>query len=143
MTRAGFEPATSGLTSRCSTNRAIYSPIVAVSPFNLFGECQSEVIQPVTVGSIIYRRYMFGLSILPAVIQGVGMFLLPPSPRFLMQKGKESQARTVLQKLRGTELIEGELSVIRNSLLTELVSNKKTELCREMCCYLRLCFYYF
>ncbi|XP_071807805.1 solute carrier family 2, facilitated glucose transporter member 10-like [Asterias amurensis] len=64
-------------------------------------------------------RYMFGLSILPAVIQGVGMFLLPPSPRFLMQKGKESQARTVLQKLRGTELIEGELSVIRNSLLTE------------------------
>ncbi|XP_038057015.1 solute carrier family 2, facilitated glucose transporter member 10-like [Patiria miniata] len=64
-------------------------------------------------------RYMFGLSIIPALVQGVGMFLLPPSPRFLMQKGRETQARTVLQKLRGTELIEGELSNIRNSLLTE------------------------
>ncbi|XP_022097038.1 solute carrier family 2, facilitated glucose transporter member 10-like [Acanthaster planci] len=64
-------------------------------------------------------RYMFGLSVVPALVQGVGMLFLPPSPRFLMKKGRETQARMVLQKLRGTELVEGELSNIRNSLLTE------------------------
>ena len=32
---------------------------------------------------------MFSLSALPAVIQGIGMFFLPLSPRYLMLKKKE------------------------------------------------------
>ena len=39
---------------------------------------------------------MFSLSAIPAVIQGIGMFLLPPSPRYLMLKKREEQ---VLLKL--------------------------------------------
>ena len=34
---------------------------------------------------------MFSLSAIPAVVQGIGMFFLPPSPRYLMLKKKEEK----------------------------------------------------
>ena len=34
---------------------------------------------------------MFSLSAIPAVIQGIGMFFLPPSPRYLMLQKKEEK----------------------------------------------------
>lgn len=36
---------------------------------------------------------MFGLSAIPAAIQGVGMFFLPKSPRFLALTGKDAEVR--------------------------------------------------
>ncbi|XP_048581907.1 solute carrier family 2, facilitated glucose transporter member 10-like isoform X2 [Nematostella vectensis] len=36
-------------------------------------------------------RYMFGLSGVPALIQGIGMYFLPMSPRWLIVKGKDEQ----------------------------------------------------
>ena len=65
---------------------------------------------------------MFGLSAIPAAIQGIGMIFLPSSPRFLVQKGRDQQAHGVLQTLRGTSNVEGELNSIRNSLMSEQVS---------------------
>ena len=38
---------------------------------------------------------MFGLSGIPAVIQGVGMFFLPKSPRWLVVNGKDQQVLTL------------------------------------------------
>ena len=37
------------------------------------------------------RRYMFGLSGVPALIQGVGMFFLPHSPRWLIVNGQDEK----------------------------------------------------
>lgn len=64
---------------------------------------------------------MFGLSAIPAVIQGIGMYFLPMSPRFLMLKKKEEAASKVLKKLRGTSTVDKEISGIRVSLASEEV----------------------
>ncbi|XP_077991663.1 solute carrier family 2, facilitated glucose transporter member 12-like [Glandiceps talaboti] len=64
-------------------------------------------------------RYMFGLSVIPAVIQGIGMFVVPTSPRYLMSKKKDQEARVVLQKIRGSSNIDDELLQIRMSIQTE------------------------
>jgi hypothetical protein len=36
---------------------------------------------------------MFSLSAIPAAIQGVGMFFLPKSPRYLVLMGRDAEAR--------------------------------------------------
>ena len=41
---------------------------------------------------------MFSLSAIPAVIQGIGMFFLPPSPRYLMLKKKEEKVLLKIKK---------------------------------------------
>ena len=46
-------------------------------------------------------RWMFGLAAVPAVLFGVGMLLLPESPRWLALKGRTDAARAVLTRLRG------------------------------------------
>ncbi|XP_013380389.1 solute carrier family 2, facilitated glucose transporter member 10 isoform X2 [Lingula anatina] len=61
-------------------------------------------------------RYMFALSIVPALVQGIGMFFLPPSPRHLMLKRKEQQAQEVLQKLRGYSNVTVEWNAIKASV---------------------------
>jgi len=40
---------------------------------------------------VCWRRYMFGLSAIPAFIQGVGMFFLPQSPRWLIVNGQDDK----------------------------------------------------
>jgi hypothetical protein len=70
---------------------------------------------------VYFRRWMFGLSAIPAVVQGIGMFFLPMSPRFLMLKKRENDAVNVLKKLRGTNKIESEINGIRVSIASEKV----------------------
>eukprot|EP00045_Choanoeca_perplexa_P009769 m.95568 g.95568 ORF g.95568 m.95568 type:complete len:591 (-) comp15022_c0_seq1:135-1907(-) len=48
-------------------------------------------------------RYMFGLSVLPALIQGVGMLYLPKSPRWLVMRHRPYDAREALVKLRNLD----------------------------------------
>jgi len=64
---------------------------------------------------------MFALSALPAVVQGVGMFFLPRSPRYLMLRRQEVEAEVTLQKLRGTQCVQNEISAIRVSIASEKV----------------------
>ena len=58
--------------------------------------------QQITIFSVC-RRYMFGLSVIPAVLQGIGMFFMPPSPRFLFMTGKPAEVSilfiTITQQL--------------------------------------------
>lgn len=65
---------------------------------------------------------MFALSAIPAVVQGIGMFFLPMSPRFLMLKKKEEAATMVLQQLRGTSKVETEIIGMRISITSEKVT---------------------
>ncbi|KAI1415194.1 general substrate transporter [Hypoxylon sp. FL1857] len=61
-------------------------------------------------------RIPIALQMLWALILGVGLFVLPESPRYFVKKGKLDQAAKVLARLRGqpveSELIQDELAEI-------------------------------
>ncbi|KAM9338911.1 solute carrier family 2, facilitated glucose transporter member 12 [Symphorus nematophorus] len=65
--------------------------------------------------------YTFGLVIPPALLQMSVLMFLPPSPRFLVAKGKVEQARIVLARMRGgvQEHVEVELKDIQAGLKEE------------------------
>jgi sugar porter (SP) family MFS transporter len=53
-------------------------------------------------------RYMFGVALIPALILGIGMFMLPESPRWLFEHGQIAKARTVLSRSRSPEEVDRE-----------------------------------
>lgn len=61
-------------------------------------------------------RYMFLSGAIPALLFLVLLFWLPETPRYLMLKNKESEARDVLNQLGTSEETEKEIKEIRNSL---------------------------
>jgi len=58
-------------------------------------------------------RWMFGLAAVPAVLLLVGTLFQPESPRWLIRKGREAQAREVLSRTRDAAELEAELAEIR------------------------------
>jgi sugar porter (SP) family MFS transporter len=65
-----------------------------------------------TVGS---WRWPVGLAFVPALILLVGMYFLPETPRWLVSKGREDEARRVLERTRSDEEVEQELQEIRQA----------------------------
>ena len=62
-------------------------------------------------------RWMFGVEAIPAALFFLLLFLIPQSPRWLMAKKRENEARTVLLKCGSDEGdIDAELNRIRDSL---------------------------
>jgi sugar porter (SP) family MFS transporter len=54
-------------------------------------------------------RFMFGVALIPALVLGIGMFLLPESPRWLFEHGQLDKARAVLGRSRSPEEVDLEL----------------------------------
>ncbi len=52
---------------------------------------------------------MFGVALVPALILGIGMFMLPESPRWLFEHGQMDKARAVLGRSRSPEEVDQEL----------------------------------
>ncbi|UNO42697.1 sugar porter family MFS transporter [Streptomyces sp. MST-110588] len=61
-------------------------------------------------------RWMIGLGTVPAAILALGIVTQPESPRWLVGKGRDEQARTVLRQLRGDGAAAGaELAEIQET----------------------------
>jgi SP family arabinose:H+ symporter-like MFS transporter len=60
-------------------------------------------------------RWMLGMEVVPAVLFIALLFAVPESPRWLAQKGRESEAQAVLVKAGGPEHAALELAAIREA----------------------------
>lgn len=67
---------------------------------------------------------MLGLAGVPSVIQFFGFFFLPESPRWLISKGRHTQARSALERIRGTQDVADELNLIQQSVNEMSEENK-------------------
>lgn len=61
-------------------------------------------------------RMMFVAGIVLACLLGFGVLFLPRSPRWLLLKNKEADAKTTLRKLRAKENIDHELDEIKEAI---------------------------
>jgi sugar porter (SP) family MFS transporter len=59
-------------------------------------------------------RWMLGFGAAPGVALAIGMVLVPHTPRWLVQRGKEDRAKEVLQRTRSEREIEDELDEIKD-----------------------------
>lgn len=68
-------------------------------------------------------RYMLAIAAIPAIILWVGMFIVPESPRWLINKKKMSAGLNVLEQVRGQQRAEDEFESVKSSV--EKASNRK------------------
>ena len=54
-------------------------------------------------------RYMFGSEAFPAALFGILLFCVPKTPRYLVMRGQDEQAFSVLEKINGTRRILDEI----------------------------------
>ncbi len=58
-------------------------------------------------------RWMLGLALLPSLAMFVGMLFMPETPRWLVSRNREDEAREVLRRTRDEETVENELQDIK------------------------------
>ncbi|HET8557867.1 MAG TPA: sugar porter family MFS transporter, partial [Gaiellaceae bacterium] len=59
-------------------------------------------------------RWMFGIAVIPGAALAIGMYFMPFSPRWLVEKGREDDAREVLGRYRDSdEDVDGEVDEIK------------------------------
>jgi sugar porter (SP) family MFS transporter len=58
-------------------------------------------------------RWMLGLAVVPSLILLVGMYFMPETPRWLVSRGREDEARDVLMRSRSEQEAENEIREIK------------------------------
>jgi sugar porter (SP) family MFS transporter len=64
-------------------------------------------------------RWMFGIGILPAMLFSLLLMPIPESPRWLIEKKREDEARRILEKVGGKEFARTELDGIKEAISQE------------------------
>jgi sugar porter (SP) family MFS transporter len=64
-------------------------------------------------------RWMFGSAVVPSLGFFIALLFVPESPRFLVEKDREADARDVLKRVIGPEAAEVELREIRETIAEE------------------------
>ena len=68
-------------------------------------------------------RFMLGVGVIFPIIYFILMLFVPESPRWLMQKGREEEAKQVMLKAGGKEHAETEMKQIKKTILEDAESN--------------------
>lgn len=63
-------------------------------------------------------RWMLGIEAIPALFYFIALMFVPESPRWLLLKGKDDDARNVMSKTLPAALIETEIKSIKDTLTT-------------------------
>ena len=58
-------------------------------------------------------RWMLGLAVIPSLILLVGMYFMPETPRWLVSRDRDDEAREVLRRDRSEEAVEKEIRDIK------------------------------
>jgi sugar porter (SP) family MFS transporter len=69
-------------------------------------------------------RWMLGIEALPAVIYFVALFSVPESPRWLLMRGREDEARATLEKVGGQAQAEADIAAVKASLHEEQTTER-------------------
>jgi sugar porter (SP) family MFS transporter len=64
-------------------------------------------------------RWMFGSAIIPSLGFFIALLFVPESPRFLVEKGRDSEALALLTRVSGPEPAQAELTEIRETIAEE------------------------
>ncbi|MCT1724076.1 sugar porter family MFS transporter [Kocuria marina] len=64
-------------------------------------------------------RWMFLVMAVPAVLYGIGAFLIPESPRYLVSVGRPDEARAVLSRIHGDDAVDARVSKICSTVDNE------------------------
>jgi len=73
-------------------------------------------------------RWMFWLQAIPAAIYFLALLVIPESPRYLVARGREEEAHTVLTRLFGTAEANRKVAEIRGSLAADHHRPKMSDL---------------
>ena len=83
-------------------------------------------LEPTPDDGLVYRimvaevwRSMFGMEMLPALILIGLLLLVPESPRWLIQSGREGKGKEILERISGREVAAREYAEISESLVRE------------------------
>ncbi|MEJ0103839.1 MAG: sugar porter family MFS transporter [Bacteroidota bacterium] len=129
----------SGVAIGCAT---VVCPIyiAEISPASLRGRLVAYYQLAITLGVLLAYfsnylllgtgvnnwRWMFSSQSAPAILFLTGLFFVPESPRWLLMKKREPEAKHVLQKIGGNDFAEREIAAIHlsfSNIIKENISN--------------------